>query len=61
MTKKQAIATIEECRDIHQDWINNTQWLKLHEKIGGDEAHHERWIKNYNGVLEVLRAATLES
>jgi hypothetical protein len=57
MTKSQAIKTIEECRDIHQGWVDHDALKnQMEHDIGGDKDWHEKWVKKYNGVLEILRA-----
>lgn len=52
-----AIAAIEECRQIHVDWM---VWAKVNGnskflKVAGDAKHHRYWIKKYDDVLRVLR------
>ena len=56
-----AIAVIEECRKIHEEWAKfqrkNPRWqeLVLPESVG-DADHHEEWVRKYDEVLEVLRS-----
>lgn len=62
MTKReQAIAIIEECREIHANWaraMRDPNWgakQMTRAKAGGGGAWHRKWVKHYDLVLEVLR------
>ncbi|HVM68872.1 MAG TPA: hypothetical protein VM204_03440 [Gaiellaceae bacterium] len=57
-----AIATIQECRQTHVDWAAlqaaDASWGLIEgtrDEVGGDREHHERWVRNYDVVLAVLR------
>ena len=59
MTKlEQAIAIIENGARIHRDWID---YLKSRPDdaqavaLAGSIGHHEKWIRDYDLVLEVLK------
>lgn len=58
---RQAIATIEDSRQTHVEWIEYLAKygndLRPHEEIAGDTAHHREAVEQYEQVLSVLRAA----
>jgi hypothetical protein len=57
----QAVAIIKKAREIHVKWI---AWLKKDPENGrqeepivetaGDAAHHQRWVDDYDVVLNTL-------
>lgn len=52
-----AIDTVEDSRRTHVHWA---EWRRRGGKgddMAGDLAHHEQAIRDYDQVLEVLRAA----
>ena len=56
--KERAIKYIEECRDIHQDWIecqDAGELTKEELEIGGGKTWHKKWVRQYNFVLKELQ------
>lgn len=56
-TRKKAIQYIEECRDIHKEWVGleiKGRLTKEEMKIGGAKVHHRKWVKRYEVVLQEL-------
>ncbi len=58
----EAIRTTEKNQRVHQDWIDwlrsRPEWaqeLKPRIDVGGNVAHHEQCIAEYDVVLDVLR------
>lgn len=63
---KRAIRSIEECRDIHQQWADYFEGKPAEEKKRetrtqgealGDRKWHRLWIRKYDHVIRVLMAA----
>jgi len=56
-----AIATIEDSRQTHVEWIDylakHGDDLRPHEEIAGDAGHHRETVEQYEQVLSVLRAS----
>lgn len=57
---QQAIAYIEECRQIHVDWADwqesNPNWQEyVRPTSPGLPDHHREWVEKYDHVLNVLR------
>ena len=56
-----AIATIEDSRQTHVEWIDylarHGDDLRPHEEIAGDAGHHREAVEQYEQVLSVLRAS----
>jgi hypothetical protein len=59
MTRRErAIAYIEKCRDVHQDWIemqDRGELSRTQLRIGGGKTHHRLWVRRYEAVLRELR------
>lgn len=58
-----AIEYINECRQVHIDWINwqhsGSNWkaeVSSDPTFVGEPEHHEEWVEKYDHVLNVLKA-----
>lgn len=49
--RQRAIRYIEECKKIHQQWIE----YDVEVKIAGDKEWHKKWVRKYNVVLSELK------
>lgn len=60
MDREEAIAFIQECRQIHVDWADyqdaNPNWEEeTPPSRVGDADHHREWVGKYDRVLDVLK------
>lgn len=52
---QEAIGYIEECRDIHVDWIDYLTYYDEYDSTQvGDAEWHQKWVDRYNHVLDIL-------
>lgn len=54
---REAIGYIEECRDIHVEWVDYlTEYSEYDSTQVGDAEWHQEWVDRYNKTLDVLYA-----
>lgn len=57
---EEAFQILEEGRESHQSWLDAPDdWYEQSDvvkDIGGDREHHQKWVENYDKVIQLLKA-----